>query len=154
MVFAIFGFCCVLFQLNAVSMHIFCKVFITNKRPNILFLFQFQTLNDRDYEAIVQYLICTSVGMGLLVAFCLYGSMTTQRFESLNEFVYQLDWYRYPINVQKSLLLVIAMTNEEIYIESYFSTQCTRAKLQAVCVLLKQKFRIAINCLISILFRR
>lgn len=85
-----------------------------------------------DYNAVMQYLTCVISGIGQLFAFCYYGNKATEGFEDLSDDIYQLDWDVYPPNVPKKLQLMIAISQETIYVEGYFGTRCTRVIFQKV----------------------
>lgn len=97
-------------------------------------------LNERDYEAILRFSLCFTVGLSLMTTYCFYADQVTNRFASLGDSLYQLEWYRFPTKVQKDLQIVLALCNETIYIEGYFNARFSRPKLQAVRILFQMIF--------------
>lgn len=80
----------------------------------------------------MQFLLCLLVGVGWLFAFCHFGNKATESFLNLSIFIYRLDWYEFPPKMQKDLQLMIAISQENIYIQGFGNTRCTREMFKKV----------------------
>lgn len=63
---------------------------------------------------------------------CLLGEMVANQFDIFDENFSLCDWYTFPIEIQR--MLVIAMTNiqQPVTIRGYANTECTRDALKRV----------------------
>lgn len=91
-----------------------------------------QFILKKDYVSIARSIISFVVTVGWIFCFCHFGSQTTERFENIGIFVYELNWYRYPIELQKHLQMIILSSQKGCYIEGYCNTQCTRETFKQV----------------------
>lgn len=46
--------------------------------------------------------------------FCHYATIATERIADIGQFTYASDWFDYPIDIQKSMILIIARSQEPI----------------------------------------
>lgn len=72
------------------------------------------------------------VGVGWLYAFCHFGNEATESYKNVGIFINQLDWYEYPLKMQKDLQLMIAVSQNNIYIQGFGNTRCTREMFKKV----------------------
>lgn len=59
--------------------------------------------------------------------FCHFGGKMTQRFEDVGNAVYQLLWYRLPLNMQNDLRMMILLSQKNIYVRGYGDTRSTHS---------------------------
>lgn len=109
----------------------FCNFFAVNS-VSINFICYFQFVTASDYASGVKSGISFVVDMIWLFCCCHYGFQITERFDNINDTVYQLEWYTYPTKIQKDLQLIIASSQRSIYIEGFCNTRCTRDKFTKV----------------------
>lgn len=64
--------------------------------------------------------------------FCHFGGKVTQQFEDIGDAVYQLEWYRLPLNMQKNFQVVIALAQKRIYMRGYGDTRTTHSVFKKV----------------------
>lgn len=137
-VFSLISFCCLFIQINAVSIS-FQQILLECFGPilHVFLLFRHQLLKTDSYDAIIQYLMCFMVGVGWLFAFCFNGENATEGFKDFADYTYHLDWYAYPLNVQKKLQMMITISQDTMHVEGYFNTRCTRGVFRKVCIFVK-----------------
>lgn len=56
-------------------------------------------------------IVCSLV---LLSVFCYYANLAIDRVLSIGDTVYALNWFNYPVRMQKYLILMIARSQERI----------------------------------------
>lgn len=85
-------------------------------------------LNEMIVAAIVIVSVCT-----VLFLFCMFGESLTEQFSMLDEKLNQsIDWYLFPIGVQRMLLTVMSNTQQSVTIRGYGNIECTRDTFKAV----------------------
>lgn len=57
---------------------------------------------------------------------CEFGQMTTDQFVLFDEELCQCNWYAYPIELQKLLLVFTANSQRPAIFKGYANTECTR----------------------------
>lgn len=66
----------------------------------------------------------------MIFFFCEFGAMVTNQFNRFNEELDQCDWYLFPVELQRTLLIVMINTQNPIIIRGYGNTLCTRDALK------------------------
>lgn len=66
--------------------------------------------------------------------FCHFGGQITQQFEEIGDAVYQLEWYRLPLDMKNVLQVVIALAQKRIYMRGYGDTRTTHSVFKKVRV--------------------
>lgn len=130
MAFSVVSFCSLYVQIDAVRFFHIARPFLNTFQPHSCH--SFQSLSTTDYDAIMQFLLCLAVGVGWLFAFCHFGNQATERFKNMATFLYSLEWYEYPTVMQRDLQLMIAISQEIIYIQGFGNTRCTRENFKKV----------------------
>lgn len=75
-----------------------------------------------------------------IAVFCLIGDSVTNSFEDVNEAVWNCSWNEFPLETQKSLLMILAIMQKPIYIKGFLNVRCTRVILNTVnSILLTQR---------------
>lgn len=57
--------------------------------------------------------------------YCFYASNTTDRIALIGNDVYDLNWYDYPSNVRKFMILIIVRSQRPMYLSGYHLINCT-----------------------------
>lgn len=68
----------------------------------------------------------------IIVISCNCGEFLVLRFDMVAEELYKSDWYLFPLEVQRMLIVVIAQTQQPTYIRSYGNITFTRQTLKMV----------------------
>lgn len=76
----------------------------------------FQLLKNGTYSGLPQMISTLSFVILLLFLFCHSGTQVTERFHGIGEEVYALEWYVLPLNLQRNIPMIIALSNNEIYL--------------------------------------
>lgn len=56
---------------------------------------------------------------------CYFATLTTDRVPNIGVAVYDLNWYDYPQNVRKNIVLIIAHSQKPIYFNGLKMFHCT-----------------------------
>ena len=82
--------------------------------------------------SIIQIAIVVLGSLFPFFLFCHFGGNITQQFEDVGEAVYQLEWYRLPLDMQKDIRIVIAAAQKPIYMRGYGDTRSTYSVFKKV----------------------
>lgn len=106
----------------------FCKFFILH--------FNFKKLdeNSKPIEIVIQSLFVPVV-FGFIIILCEPGERVTNQFEMFGEELERRTWYKLPIDMQRIYVIFLVNTQQDLSIECYGGTQCTRETLKKVCIL-------------------
>lgn len=89
--------------------------------------FIFQLLSTGDLGLIFQELVPPAVlCLTTLYIFCHFGDHFKERFEDLTDAIHRLNWYNFPISMQKDAMLMIGAAQNEVLLNGYAGTCCTR----------------------------
>lgn len=66
----------------------------------------------------------------LIAAFAEFGQMLTNEFENFNNELNRSDWYQFPIEIQKMLIIILPNTQQSMTIYGIIS--CTRESVKKV----------------------
>lgn len=67
-----------------------------------------------------------------LYLFFHYGESVTSRFDALGDKMYQLNWYTLPLDMQKDLGVVIAISRRRVFVRGYADIRSTRESFRKV----------------------
>lgn len=74
-------------------------------------------------------LIISSIALGylmkILFLYCFFGNKLTDDLLSMNDLVYESEWYHYPVQTQRYLILIMARAQQPFYISAYNVMPCT-----------------------------
>lgn len=56
---------------------------------------------------------------------CYFATYSTNRVSTINEAVYDLNWYDYPQDVRKYILLIMAQAQVPIFFSGFKMVHCT-----------------------------
>lgn len=77
-------------------------------------------------------IIIVSDNYPLLYLFCHFGNIVTSRFEALGDKLYMLKWYTLPLDMQKDLARVIAISQKRVFVRGYADIRSTRQLFKKV----------------------
>lgn len=63
---------------------------------------------------------------------CEFSEMVTERFECFNDAIDQCDWYLFPHDIQRMFLIVLANTQQSIFLQSFGNIPCSRDSFKRV----------------------
>lgn len=84
--------------------------------------------------AILQAMMAYFVIVSGLFAFCDFGDCVTREFRQVEMDFNQLRWYLLPLDVQKDLPTMIALTQRNVFIRGFGSAYCSREIFKAVWI--------------------
>lgn len=70
--------------------------------------------------------------VSVLYIFCHIGDILTQRYEDVGTITYNLDWYLYPLDAQKNMLLMMKLANRKVYLKGFGEIGCDRENFKQV----------------------
>lgn len=94
------------------------------------FLFnEFQLSQRAEYEVIT---VCLTMLVGMAFVFfpCYFGKLATESFEKMNNCLYDINWPDLPIDLQKSLIMMITNAQIPLY---YHGFGMVHLKLETFC---------------------
>ena len=62
----------------------------------------------------------------LIFGTCEYGEMMTEQFNDLGDLICQCDWYYFPMEMQRTFLIVVINAQQPTMIYSFENTPCAR----------------------------
>lgn len=71
-------------------------------------------------------------GFGLVFSTCEIGQRFTKAFDEIDREIEQLDWYLFPIEIQRILPTIIINAQEPIVIECFGIISCNRDQFKKV----------------------
>ena len=89
-----------------------------------------------DFVGCLQVAIAVLMAMFPFFLFCHFGGNITQQFEDIGDAVYQLEWYRLPLDMQKDIRMMIALAQKRIYMRGYSDTRTTHSVFKKVSILI------------------
>lgn len=98
----------------------------------VFFQIHQQSIRALNIPGILQSLSAMNSITIALYLFCHFGDQVTQRFEDVSEAVYQLSWYSLPLELQKHLPTVIAMSQKRVFVRGFADTRSTREVFRKV----------------------
>lgn len=69
---------------------------------------------------------------GVMLAACELGQRVQQAFIECSDIIYQLDWYKFPTEIQRMLPIIMNFTQQPIAFECFGSTACVRETFEFV----------------------
>lgn len=64
--------------------------------------------------------------------FCFFGEHLLNTFENLNESIFTVEWYRFPMESQKLLITMLVVAQRPISIRGFGSQACTHESFKEV----------------------
>lgn len=72
--------------------------------------------------------------------FCFCGEMVTYQFEAFDEELCMRNWYTFPVELQRMMIVFMAGTQQSIHIRGFANTICTREAFKRVNGLIQLRF--------------
>lgn len=69
---------------------------------------------------------------GLFFMFCEFGQRVSHSFETIEDKIGYVSWYRFPIKIQQKLPLVWALVQQKVELECFGSMACNRESFKKV----------------------
>lgn len=85
-----------------------------------------------DWVLIAFHTVCTACGLFWPCIYCHFSTKTIDRIASIGNVAYGADWYDYPPEIKKFLILVIARSQEEMNFSGFGFVHCTMEVLLKV----------------------
>lgn len=95
--------------------------------------------NSNAVDAIVPTMIVL-YSLFLIFVFCEFGERVCSEFNIFHEKLCHCDWYLFPLEMQKMLLIILSSTQQPASIQGYANTQCTRDAFKSVNISEKSPF--------------
>lgn len=70
--------------------------------------------------------------MTWLFIYCYFGDKVTSQFSSICDTLCSINWYLLPLNIQKTLPMVVFAAERFVYLKGFGSTSCTRETFKRV----------------------
>lgn len=71
--------------------------------------------------------------IALIFATCECIQRFTNAFDDINDAIERLDWYLYPIEIQRLLIPIMMYAQKPVVIEVFGSISCSRDQFRKVC---------------------
>lgn len=71
--------------------------------------------------------LCIIGGIIWPYLFCYFATRTTKRVLSIGDSVYDMNWYEFPVTLQKYITLIIARSQKEVHFTGFTMVRCTLA---------------------------
>lgn len=76
---------------------------------------------------VIMFLFCEVFwSFAFTLFFCEFGQRVTNEFEKLNDMIDELDWYTFPIEIQRMLPIIMIAAQEPVVIRGYGNIACVR----------------------------
>lgn len=66
-------------------------------------------------------------------SFCYFANLATDRLLKIDNTIYGLNWFDYPVKMQKYVILMIAQAHEQIHFSGLGMIPCTLESFGKVC---------------------
>lgn len=83
-----------------------------------------QTINDINI-AFSYNVLCIFVSFTWTFILCYYATSTTRAMNEIGDTLYNSNWYTYPDEVKKFMIIVIARSQKTIYFTGFKMVRCT-----------------------------
>lgn len=104
---------------------------------------------------LIWHAVCIACGLFWPFLFCLYATFAIQRIHDIGEFTYAFEWYNYPLNLQKTMILIIVRSQERIEFNGLNFFHCNMEVFGKVLILFNFHFEFIcffLHFLIEIIF--
>lgn len=64
---------------------------------------------------------------------CEFGQRIANAFSEINDLIEQFQWYRFPLQMQRTLPMVLNIGQEPVSLKCFGSLTCCRESLKKVC---------------------
>lgn len=80
----------------------------------------------------LQQILLMLISFVFVSLFCELGELISEQYEKVDLQLFECKWYRFPIQIQRELVIVIANVQQPVYIYGYGNVLCTRDTLKEV----------------------
>lgn len=106
---------CTLFVFDLVSLFIYKLWYTFFQRCRYgSCIFSFQSVQDINYNIINNFSAGSTFASNLFL-YCYFGERTTQNYLSFGHLLYESKWSRFPLQIQKSMVKMIAVGQRPLY---------------------------------------
>lgn len=84
-----------------------------------------QTIKNGDYTIFYQVICAFLTVMQQVFALCYLGDMATSKCATTNEDVYHTNWYKYPVKMQKFIILIMMRSQKQFVFKGFSLLQCS-----------------------------
>lgn len=74
------------------------------------------------------------ISLALVFVACELGQRMGDAFEEIDYTIEQLDWYLFPMEIQRMLPMIIAIAQPPVLLECWGNIACTRDVFKHVCI--------------------
>lgn len=67
-----------------------------------------------------------------LCLYCYLGDNFTEKFIGLEKVAYEIDWFMFPVEVQKDLAYIMLVASKEVYLRGFGRVYCSLEMLMEV----------------------
>lgn len=100
---------------------------------NFLLLLCFKKSNSTSTTSeLLQPLLSVVWSFAIVFGICEFGERLTGRFDVFDATLWQCNWYSYPIELQRSLPILMANAQQIPFLKSYGNITCTRDSFKMV----------------------
>lgn len=72
------------------------------------------------------------IAISNIFVYCYFGQKVTTKFGQIANEAYASQWYNYPLNEQKALMLMMIRAQRPFYFTGYFISSCSLPTFKAV----------------------
>lgn len=107
-----------------------CKVMTIADFWWFFFLLQFGgTVN---VDKVIDVLIKSCYAFGVIFSICEFGQQLSNRFDEIHSSIWELDWFSFPIENKKTLIVVLAIAQRPARIVTFGNVEVTRETCKSV----------------------
>lgn len=92
----------------------------------------FQAHREHNFVVLLVLVVQTCYAFGMVGVICELCQRITNKFNEFDDILSQFDWYMYPHQIQKMLLMLIMSTQQEIVFECFGKLSCDRESFKRV----------------------
>lgn len=91
-----------------------------------------QKQRETDWFVIVVVILESISAFGLVGFACEMGQESADRFDEVNDEVDKLNWYKFPMELQRLLPMIIHIAQQEVPTKCFGSAHCSRESFKSV----------------------
>lgn len=85
--------------------------------------------------SLVKFIVVVQLSTSIVFMYCYVGSLTTQQFLRYSVVWYEIPWYKFSIDLQKLIPLIIANTQKPLIFQGFAIIKLNLAAFTKACVL-------------------
>lgn len=83
---------------------------------------------------ILRSLLCVTWAFVLVFSCCELGHKLSDAFDRIDDLLYRIDWYLFPMKIQKMLPIIMLNTQQSLVVKFFGSNSCSREQFKKVTV--------------------